>query len=590
MPFRVDETEIQGSIKLMLNQMHWIDAFPHYADKLPDLLKSINGMTGKQSMPIDSNGNHTGGLGNDTQQRRKKVFWAVLVAMTVVVSTMVLALMKKPTSLYDETRIEKDLVITVNGVSFRMKPVVGGAFQMGNVDGSANKDEKPAHRVEVSSFYIGETEVTQALWKAVLGNNPSAFHGDSLPVESVSWRNCKEFIDRLNELTGYNFRLPTEAEWEYAARGGKIYEDYTYAGNDSIDCVAWFSDLSRSKTHKVKTKAPNKLGLYDMSGNVWEWCSDYYCSYGKGSQTNPRGPLFRRFRVIRGGSWVNRSNFCRVSYRGRSVSNNRQGYIGLRLVLPLLLDDVSVDDRDNESSFVIPDEGGDFHFSVNDVVYVMKFVEGGRFQMGSSDSLAHEDEQPKHDVTVSSFYMGETEVTQSLWKAVMGNNPSHHTGSNLPVEQISWFDCLDFIGKLNNLTGGCFRLPTEAEWEYAARGGKKSNDFVYSGSNNIDEVAWYSGTTNGESTRQVRTKLPNELGLYDMSGNVWEWCSDWYGRYNNESQYNPSGPMNGDARVLRGGSYSNNNLNEVGCRVSRRNASIPDRRGKGRGLRLVLSR
>lgn len=240
------------------------------------------------------------------------------------------------------------------------------------------------------------------------------------------------------------------------------------------------------------------------------------------------------------------------------------------------------------SSFDIPENGEDLVVTVNGVSFVMKPVEGGTFQMGSTDSRAHMDERPLHNVTVSSFYMGETEVTQALWKAVMGNNPSHHTGMNFPVEQVSWHDCQDFIRNLNDLTGGCFRLPTEAEWEYAARGGLKSNGYIYSGSDNVDTVAWYVGTTNGESTRRVQTKLSNELGLYDMSGNVWEWCSDWYGRYNAKDQINPHGALNGDARVLRGGSYSNNSLKEKGCRVSRRNASSPDRRGKGRGLRLVL--
>ena len=240
------------------------------------------------------------------------------------------------------------------------------------------------------------------------------------------------------------------------------------------------------------------------------------------------------------------------------------------------------------SSFDMPENGEDLVVTVNGVSFVMKPVEGGTFQMGSTDSIAHMDERPLHNVTVSSFYMGETEVTQALWKAVMGNNPSHHTGMNFPVEQVSWHDCQDFIRNLNDLTGGCFRLPTEAEWEYAARGGLKSNGYIYSGSDNVDTVAWYVGTTNGESTRRVQTKLSNELGLYDMSGNVWEWCSDWYGRYNAKDQINPHGALNGDARVLRGGSYSNNSLKEKGCRVTRRNASSPDRRGKGRGLRLVL--
>ena len=146
------------------------------------------------------------------------------------------------------------------------------------------------------------------------------------------------------------------------------------------------------------------------------------------------------------------------------------------------------------------------------------------------DSEAYGDESPVHSVTLSSYYMGETEVTQALWKAVMGNNPSRFKGDNLPVENVSWNDCQEFIRKLKQKTGKNFRLPTEAEWEYAARGGKKSNGYKYSGSNNIGSVAWYDDNSSNQ-IHAVKGKRLNELGLYDMSGNVWEWCSDWYGQY-----------------------------------------------------------
>ena len=250
-----------------------------------------------------------------------------------------------------------------------------------------------------------------------------------------------------------------------------------------------------------------------------------------------------------------------------------------------------------------PANGGDLTITANGVSFVMKRVEGGTFQMGSNDSEASNMEKPVHSVTVSSFYMGETEVTQALWQAVMGNNPSRFKGDNLPVELVGWDDCQEFIGKLNNLTGKNFRLPTEAEWEYAARGGNRSNGYKYAGSNRIDDVAWYwknsgdnylSGTdddwdydrikSNNCRTRMVKGKKANELGLYDMSGNVLEWCQDWFGYgYDSGSQTNPTGPSSSSDRVLRGGSWY-----EGSCRVSSRSNDIPSMRSSYSGLRLCL--
>ena len=226
---------------------------------------------------------------------------------------------------------------TVNGVSFTMKLVEGGTFQMGATaeQGSdADSDEKPVHSVTLSNYYMGETEVTQALWKAVMGNNPSRFKGDNLPVEQVSWNDCQEFIRKLNQKTGKNFRLPTEAEWEYAARGGKKSKGYKYAGSNNIGSVAWYDDNSGSKTHEVKGKSPNELGLYDMSGNVWEWCSDWKGSYSSDSQTNPIGASSGSLRVLRGGSWINGARICRVSLRSSFGPGNRGNSGGFRLCLP----------------------------------------------------------------------------------------------------------------------------------------------------------------------------------------------------------------------------------------------------------------
>ena len=229
---------------------------------------------------------------------------------------------------------------TVNGVSFEMVFVEGGTFQMGatSEQGSETKDdEKPVHNVTLSDFCIGKTEVTQALWKAVMGKNPSHFKGDSLPVESVLWNDCRKFIKKLNAMTGENFRLPTEAEWEYAARGGKQSRGYKYSGSNDLDSVAWYNSNISNKTHPVATKQPNELGLYDMSGNVYEWCQDRYAEdyYSNSPQVNPQGPDFGSDRVLRGGSWVGVPWYCRVSLRFNDTPDYRCICYGLRLLLPV---------------------------------------------------------------------------------------------------------------------------------------------------------------------------------------------------------------------------------------------------------------
>ncbi|MBR1688216.1 MAG: SUMF1/EgtB/PvdO family nonheme iron enzyme [Prevotella sp.] len=234
-----------------------------------------------------------------------------------------------------------DETITVNGVSFVMKGVQGGTFQMGSNDSEAESNEKPVHQVTVSSFRIGQTEVTQELWQAVMGTNPSKFKGAKRPVECVSWEDCQQFIQRLNAKTGKQFRLPTEAEWEYAARGGNRSSGSKYAGSSSIDAVAWYTVNSYKKgsnspdygTHEVGTKQPNELGLYDMSGNVNEWCSDWYGSYSSASQTNPAGPSSGSIPVVRGGCWDLDAQSCRVSDRGNCSPGSRVRRIGLRLAL-----------------------------------------------------------------------------------------------------------------------------------------------------------------------------------------------------------------------------------------------------------------
>ncbi|MGM9869142.1 MAG: formylglycine-generating enzyme family protein [Sodaliphilus sp.] len=486
------------------------------------------------------------------------------------------------------------ILFKIGNTNFEMVRVQGGTFTMGatSEQGSDAFDwEKPTHQVTLSSYMIGKTEVTQALWEAVMGKSVSQIAsenewstygvGSNYPMYYISYGDCEVFISKLNALTGKNFRLPTEAEWEFAARGGNNSRGYKYSGSNTLSNVAGYKDNSSSTTCPVASKAPNELGIYDMSGNVWEWCNDWYDDYSSSSQYNPIGPNRGSYRVYRGGSWYSSERYCRVSYRANYSSASRYGNLGLRLALS-----EECDHNDSPKVEAINTTDG-ILFKIGNTNFEMVEVRGGTFTMGATSeqgSDAYSSEKPTHQVTLSSYYIGKTEVTQALWQAVMGNNPSHFTGSNLPVEKVSWDDCQTFIRKLNALTGKNFRMPTEAEWEFAARGGNNSRGYKYSGSNTLSNVAWYTDNS-GSTTHPVASKLPNELGIYDMSGNVWEWCSDWYGDYSSSSQYNPIGPSRGSLRVPRGGSWLSDARN---CRVSGRDFSSPTNRIYNLGLRLAL--
>ena len=220
------------------------------------------------------------------------------------------------------SNIEKDMVL-----------VDGGSFNMGITDEHISiyyhdyyldhfDDAKPSHQVTLSSFYICRHEVTQLEWEAVMGYNTFSHKGTSQPAENLSWKDCQVFIRRLNELTGKHYRLPTEAEWEYAARGGNKSKGYLYSGGNDIDSVAWHEYNSNGRPHEVMLKSPNELGLYDMSGNVREWCSDWYAEYSSSAQTNPKGPLSGQYHVNRGGSSDSEANsLSDYDYRTRTAWN-----------------------------------------------------------------------------------------------------------------------------------------------------------------------------------------------------------------------------------------------------------------------------
>ncbi len=266
----------------------------------------------------------SGDVGKAVSPGKKRIVWNVLYYI--------------PEGLAVQVRFK---VSTMFDIMDDMVYVKGGTFMMGATeeqDDDVWDNEKPVHQVTLSDYYISKFEVTQGLWKAVMGSNPSSFKkGDDYPVECVSWNDIQTFLTNLNRLTGKKYALPTEAQWEYAARGGGKSVGYKYSGSNTIGDVAWYGensavDGSRS-THPVGTKCPNELGIYDMSGNVWEWCSDWSGFYSNGSQSNPTGPSTGSYRVLRGGSWNYNARYCRVSNRYDYAPGDRYNYNGFRVVL-----------------------------------------------------------------------------------------------------------------------------------------------------------------------------------------------------------------------------------------------------------------
>lgn len=236
----------------------------------------------------------------------------------------------------DEKKAEADYTVTILGLNMEMVYVEGGEFEMGATEEQGNDvktDEKPVRKVKIDGYHIGRYEVTQVQWKAVMGTEPSAFKGDNLPVENVSWLEAREFCQKLSEETGKKYVLPTEAQWEYAARGGNKSQHYKYTGSNDVDVVAWYKDNSGDKTQPVGTKKVNELGIYDMSGNVKEWCSDWYNKYNANDTDNPQGDESGHVdvRVVRGGDWGDAAHYCRVSARYKATPLYHSNGLGFRV-------------------------------------------------------------------------------------------------------------------------------------------------------------------------------------------------------------------------------------------------------------------
>ena len=582
-----------------------------------------------------------------------------------------------------------------------MRFVTGGTFVMGSASGTGT-----VRSVAVNSFYICNHEITQAEFSSIMKTNPSYFSGGAAdgesqserPVERVNWyraiaycnkRSIAEGLKPCYIVSGVNdwaslsygsiptmsdanwddascdwnadgYRLPTEAEWEYAARGGEKSGDFVYSGSRKASDVAWCSGGNANKTHEVMKKEPNELGLYDMSGNVMEWCWDWFGEYSSGNVDNPRGSVSGSNRVARGGFWGSREASCAVTERFSYVPKEMSIEVGFRVVRAVGIPEItsgvySAEDEAVELSWTVPDAASldhveityscrngnetisfdnvykasksissktftginpDYDFYTYSVVCVDKagnksaaatkrvlvgiaapegfvYVDGGSFSMGGSAGVYGSSAVQK--VSLSDFYMCDRSVTQGEFEEVMGANPScfqEDSVKNKPVERVNWYAAIAYCNKRSiaegfepcyevkgikdwkklsydeipvssnknwdkavcDWTASGYRLPTEAEWEFAARGGSSGNGYEYSGSNSVDDVAWYRGNS-GNMTHEVRLKTENDLGIYDMSGNVMEWCWDWFGDFSGTDCENPRGAESGSGRVVRGGSW-----------------------------------
>ena len=439
---------------------------------------------------------------------------------------------------------------TVKDVAFTLAPVAAGTFSMGETADMGRYRTPAVHQVILDGYAIGTEEVSQALWKAVMGSNPSPKDVPAAPVTGVSYGDVEKFLAKLSKATGVPFRLPTEAEWENAARQRE-----------------------------------------GMAGSAWEWCSDRWTDdFGALLTVNPQGPEEGEQRALRGGSALEKNNTPIT--RKPMARTSKAGDVGLRLAVstgeafPQELYDVLVANKVAREETT---DGNTETFTVNGVKFDMLPVEGGTFLMGQQEDaqVLREDELPRHEVTLDNFKIGKLEVTQALWEAVMGSVPYGNQGPDYPIGNVSWYDAQAFIRQLNALTGRKFRLPTEAEWEYAARGGKRSHGYAYAGSRFPQGVAQFG--YDDMRTRPVARYSPNEIGAYDMSGNAWEWVQDRPGKYTEAAQTNPTGPdaVSGEVelRTMRGGSVATTHDK---CRVTNRNEFEANRFRTTIGFRLAL--
>ncbi|MDR0495976.1 MAG: formylglycine-generating enzyme family protein, partial [Treponema sp.] len=490
----------------------------------------------------------------------------------------------------------------------------GGQFIMGSTAREPNRNANEVeHRAGVKAFYMGKYQVTQKEYEEIMGINPSSLKGVNVPVENVTWFDAVEYCNKRSEkeglspaytisgrtpATGYpitnatvtwnqdanGYRLPTETEWEYACRA----ETRTPYNTGPTINTSQATYLANRPTN-VGSFPANPWGLFDMHGNVHEWCWDWFGAYSTAPQTDPMGPSSGTDRVVRGGAWNSGTSLLRTASRGSEAPATRNNAIGFRLVR--LVPPAPVEPR---STWTPPP---DPPLGPGKVQNTLIQIKGGTFTIGSpaNEPERTSNESPRGSqpqVTLHPFFMAKYPVTQKEYVEIMGINPSRFKGPDLPVDTVTWFDAVEYCNKLSQKEGlspaytitnisrnqvsgfitdatvswnrdaNGYRLPTEAEWEYACRAGTTT---PFSTGNNITtNQANYNGNnpynnnakgTYREMTTDVGTFPANPWGFHDMHGNVWEWCWDRSGGYNSGHLVNPIGHADYVLRVLRGGSW-----------------------------------
>ena len=520
----------------------------------------------------------------------------------------------------------------VNGVRFPLRWIPPGSFWMGSPEdeiGRINR-EGPRHQVTITQgFWLATTPCISAQWRALMGGVASPDESELHPVTNVSWKECQNFLSRLTaKIPDLEFFLPTEAEWEYACRAGteSAFNDGSACTNpDGTDPMltklGWHGEGFEGSLHPVGQLARNAWGLYDMHGNVWEWCQDGQRAYTQEAQRDPRGPVDPKAgRVLRGGSYWNDAGNCRSACRDESDPVDRSLDIGFRLAAgqpgrsAALAPESGAKGRSptggagrgakavggpERPRWAISRWGQDqwgrlAEFELDGATFRFRWVAPGTFLMGSPDTEQGRDgDEKQHSVTLTrGFWLGDTPCTQEQWEAVMKNNPSNFPNLLSPVERVSWNDCQDFCRRLAKQIPELHpRLPSEAEWEYACRAGttKAFNDDSDCTQPKgidpaLDSLGWYTKNS-GNKTHAMREKRPNAWGLYDMHGNILEWCHDGRRTFSDQAVTDPLGSTEAKAcRVLRGGScWSDARF----CRSACRYGSDPGTRRDFIGFRLA---
>jgi formylglycine-generating enzyme required for sulfatase activity len=508
----------------------------------------------------------------------------------------------------------------------------GGTFTMGE-DESPYNAEKPAHEVSVNAFSIGQYTVTfeeyDRFCEATSREKPSdwGWGRGTRPAIYVTWEDAAAYCEWLSQQTGVRYRLLTEAEWEYACRAGSATR-YSFGDDEqSLGEYAWFSENAEGETHPVGEKRPNDWHLYDMHGNVDEWVRDWYGSYSAESQTNPNGPQTGSGRVIRGGGWDDGAEDCRSAYRDWYRPGDRGDDLGFRLARDgawpsdtftlaaqkAAETHVQAESEDKQEKLYEPYQG--FRDSLKDGTPVseMVYLPGGSFKMGDIQGKGWDRERPVHEVTLEAFAIGRNPVTVGEFRRFVEatdykteaeqeggayvydgidweqksdanwRNPFFPQDEDQPVVCINWSDAVVYCEWLCEQTGERYSLPTEAQWEYACRAESETAYCFGDDEKRLEEYAWYASNSK-RRTHPVGQKKPNQWGLHDMHGNVWEWVEDWFGDYSKERQHNPSGPEQGSSRVIRGGSWI---FGAENCRSAYRTYGDPGYRVSILGFRLA---